>query len=113
MEAVNIVNTEVPFALKILVAGLQTSIIIVVIALFLAFLIVIFWKNSFIQILVQAFSKILPSNLSLASKKLSKICVAPKIDAEHCSICYCDIEKEVKSNCGHVFCGNFFICLFF
>jgi len=106
MEAVNIVNTEVPFALKILVAGLQTSIIIVVIALFLAFLIVIFWKNSFIQILVQAFSKILPSNLSLASKKLSKICVAPKIDAEHCSICYCDIEKEVKSNCGHVFCGD-------
>jgi len=106
MEAVNIVNTEVPFALKVLVAGLQATIVVGIVALFIAFLIAMFWKSSFVQITVQAFSKLLPSNLFHSSKKLSKLSIAPKIDAEHCSICYCDIDKEVKSNCGHVFCGN-------
>lgn len=106
MEVVNIVNNiEVPFALKFLVATLQAAIVVVIITIFIAFLVALFWKCSFVQITVKAFSKIMPKGLLFNSEKLSKVSVAPKIDAEHCSICYCDIEKEVKSNCGHVFCG--------
>ena len=37
---------------------------------------------------------------------------APRIGAENCCICFGDINREVSSTCGHIFCGRFFGFLF-
>jgi len=105
MEEV-VLDTQVPYTLKALVFGLQATTIAAITLAFFALLLIISWKNSIVQIFIQTISKVLPAYLFIGNATLQKVSVAPKIDAEHCAICYCDIEKEVKSNCGHVFCGD-------
>jgi len=99
-------NTEVPFTLKALVVGLQATTIAVLALTVFAFLLAVFWKNSILQIVIQAFAKVIPTQVFFDSKRMQKVKMASKIHADHCSICYCDINKEVISNCGHVFCGD-------
>lgn len=92
--------------LTVLVVGLQATTCITLAVLFLSIFIALIWKNTLIQCTIQALSKILPIHDLVDLKKFQKVRIAPQIDAEHCSICYCDITKEVRSNCGHVFCGK-------
>lgn len=105
MEEVLDSQSQVPYTLKALVFGLQATTIAAIILAVFALLLIISWKNSIVQTFIQIIAKVLPANSFISSSTLQKVSVAPKIDAEHCAICYCDIEKEVKSNCGHVFCG--------
>jgi len=92
--------------LRFVVIGLQATTCLALAFLFFGIILAIFWKNVLIQTILQGLSRILPVNDLFNLKKYQKVCIAPKIDAEHCSICYCDINKEVISNCGHVFCGD-------
>jgi len=101
-----VLDSQVPYTLKALVFGLQATTIAAIILSFLALLLIISWKNSIVQTFIQIVAKVLPANSFISASTLQKVSVAPKIDAEHCAICYCDIEKEVKSSCGHVFCGD-------
>jgi len=101
-----VLDSQVPYTLKALVFGLQATTIAAIIFAFFALLLIISWKNSIVQTFIQIIAKVLPANSFISSSTLQKVSMAPKIDAEHCAICYCDIDKEVKSNCGHVFCGD-------
>ena len=101
-----VVSTEAPLVLKVLALGLKTTLIVVLFLAAVLTLFALFWKSSIIQILVQSVAKLIPSASFLNLQNLRRVQVSPKVDTEHCSICYSDIEREVKANCGHVFCGG-------
>jgi len=97
---------EVPYPIRVAVVGLQAFTIIALVSISLAVLVAMFWKNILLQNFVQLVAKVLPIDFILNSSRFQRTMINAKIDTEHCAICYCDIDKEVKSNCGHVFCGD-------
>jgi len=100
-------ETQIPFPLRIAVVGLQVFTVAAILLATLAVIIATFWKNALLQNIIQILIKIFPIHHSLFSlERFRRTKILPKIDTDHCAICYCDIEKEVKSNCGHVFCGD-------
>jgi len=94
---------QVPFPIRMAVVGLQAFTIAAICLISMAVLIAMFWKNILIQNFIQTLIKVLPIHRLLNLERFKKIPVSAKIDTDHCAICYCDIDKEVKSNCGHVF----------
>jgi len=99
-------DLQVSFPVRLAVVGLQTITIITVAMAFIAVLIAMFWRNILVQNVVQTFFTIFPIHRLINVQSFRKTHVSAKIDTDHCAICYCDIDKEVKSNCGHVFCGD-------
>jgi len=99
-------SLDIPFPLRVAVVGLQAFTILAIALVSMAVLIAMFWKNILVQNIVQTLIKIFPIHRLINLEKFKKTHVSAKIDTDHCAICYCDIDKEVKSNCGHVFCGD-------
>jgi len=99
-------TSTIPFPLRVAVVGLQTFTILAIVLVSMAVLIAMFWKNILVQNIVQTLIKIFPVHRLVNLDRFKKTHVQEKIDTDHCAICYCDIDKEVKSNCGHVFCGD-------
>jgi len=97
---------EMPLSFTIAVNGIKLIAFIILGTVFLSILTAIFWKNKTFQSIIQLIQLIAPLNNLLSIERLRKVEISPKIHAEHCSICYCDIDKEVSSNCGHIFCGK-------
>jgi len=97
---------QVPFPLRVAVVGLQAFTVVAIVLISVAVLVAMFWKNILVQNFIQTLIKVLPVQRLLNLERFKKTHVSAKIDTDHCAICYCDIDKEVKSNCGHVFCGD-------
>jgi len=97
---------QVPFPLRVAVVGLQVFTIMTIVLVSMAVLIGMFWKNVLVKNTIQTLIKILPFHRIINLERFKKTHISAKIDTDHCAICYCDIDKEVKSNCGHVFCGE-------
>ena len=107
MEAL---TSVVSLPLRALVIGLQATTFLALGALSLCLIIAMLWNKVWVQNIIQTIAKYIPVNTVLHLSKLQKVEISPKIDADHCSICYCDIDKEVLSSCGHIFCGKFACC---
>jgi len=99
-------SLDIPFPLRLAVVGLQTFTILAIGLVSMAVLIAMFWKNILVRSTFQTLIKVFPVHRLIKLDLFKKTHVSDKIDTDHCAICYCDIDKEVKSNCGHVFCGD-------
>jgi len=97
---------QIPFPLRVAVVGIQAFTILAIVLISIAVLIAMFWKNILVQNFIQTLIKIFPVQRILNLERFKKTHISAKIDTDHCAICYCDIDKEVKANCGHVFCGD-------
>jgi len=96
----------VALPLRALIVGLQATTLLAVGVLSLCLIIAMLWNKVWVQNIVRTITKYIPINTVMHLSKLQKVRISPKIDTDHCSICCCDIDKEVLSSCGHIFCGN-------
>ena len=92
---------------RIFVFGLEAIIAMVLGIFFLFCNTVILWKTQVIGRLIDWLVDIFPPLRLLGFGKKIEIPTAPRINADNCCICLDDIQKEVSSTCGHIFCGNF------
>jgi len=101
-----VLASVVSLPLRALVLGLQAATVLALAGLSICLIITLLWNKAWVQNLVQIIANYIPIMAVINISKLQKVEVSPKIDTDHCSICYCDIDKEVVSSCGHVFCGD-------
>ena len=102
----------VSLPLRALVIGLQAMTVLALVLLSVCLIIAMLWNKVWVQNVVQIVAKYIPLSMVISFSKLKKVIVSPKIDTEYCSICFCDIDKEVLSSCGHVFCGTLLIIIY-
>lgn len=88
--------------------GLEAIIAMTLGIFFLCCNTIVLFKSKIIEKIKDKLLQMCPLLKLFTTKQQTEVQVASRINSDHCCICFGDINKEVSSTCGHIFCGNFY-----
>lgn len=91
---------------KVIIFGFEAFLLVTFGLFFLFCNTILAFKNRLPEKIAKKIVNLFPFLKVLGFGKVRQPRVAPRIESESCCICYNEIQKEVSSTCGHIFCGK-------